>query len=225
MKKLTILFLLMVFCITSFSQDDKNKSTEEYKTLFGGDHISHGGYGGLTINYTQIDGNDAFLVGARGAWIINHGIGIGLGGHGFVNNITFNNNTDDPSTSQEYALAGGYGGLLLEPIIGAKHPVHISIPILIGVGGVTIVYEGTWGSGYHNYDKEYYSGSSQAFFVVEPGLELELSLLKFFRIGLGAYYRYTSDVSLLLYNYYWPKEINPDLKGFSFGVSLKFGKF
>jgi len=215
--------------VTSFSQDDKNKNTQDYKTLFGGDHISHGGYGGLTINYTQIDGKDAFLVGARGAWIINHGIGIGLGGHGFVNDITFSNNTNSLSAPQEYSLAGGYGGLFFEPIIGAKHPVHVSFPILVGAGGVTTVYKGTWGNWPYNYDEDYYSGNSQAFFVVEPGLELELNLVKFFRVGLGAYYRFTSNVNLLLYDYYKPlnppKEINPDLNGFSFGISLKFGKF
>ena len=38
-----------------------------------------------------------------------------------------------------YTLAGGYGGIFIEPILGGTKPVHVSFPVLFGVGGVTLI--------------------------------------------------------------------------------------
>ena len=222
MKKATILIFVVFVSLMGLAQED-NKNNQEYRTLFGSSQMTHGGYGGLSINYSQLDGEDALLVGARGAWIINHGIGIGLAGYGITNNI----NRDLYGDGSQYQMAGGYGGLLIEPIIGAKNPIHISIPVLIGAGGIAYVNNTLQSGSQPPYHNEYYTLDSQAFFVVEPGVELELNMVKFFRIALGAYYRYTSDVTLSYYKLNSLELIteNPDLKGFSFGVTLKFGKF
>jgi len=222
MKKATILIFVVFVSLMGLAQED-NKNSNEYRTLFGSSQMTHGGYGGLSINYSQLDGEDALLVGARGAWIINHGIGIGLAGYGITNNI----NRDLYGDGSQFQMAGGYGGLLIEPIIGAKNPIHISIPILIGAGGIAYVNNTLQSGAQPPYHNDYYTLDSQAFFVVEPGVELELNMVKFFRIALGAYYRYTSDVTLSYYKLNSLELIteNPDLKGFSFGVTLKFGKF
>lgn len=215
--KTTILFLAM-FAISAgltAQEENKNKNAQEYRTLFGGENISHGGYGGLSVNYSQIDGKDAILIGARGAWIINHGIAIGIAGYGFANDLKYEKTIH--GVSDNYSLVGGYGGLLIEPIIGAKHPVHVSFPVVIGAGGVSYVthYWNTYDEPYHN---EYYSEDADAFFVIEPGLEIELNMVKFMRIAIGGYYRYTSNLDLA--------DTDSDvLNGFSTGVTLKFGKF
>ena len=39
-------------------------------------------------------------------------------------------------------------------------------------------------------------GDGQAFFVVEPGVELEVSVLKSLRIGAGGSYLYTTELDL-----------------------------
>lgn len=57
-----------------------------------------------------------------------------------------------------------------------------------------------------------------AFFVVEPGLEVEINVTRFFKIGVGASYRFVRESDLTLVS-------NDDLSGFSGGFSLKFGKF
>ena len=216
MRKLTLILLGMIIGLGVMAQEDEEKSTQEYKTLFGNDKITHGGYGGISFGYSQIDNKDAFLVGAQGAWLINHGVGIGIAGRGFVNDLKFEKNII--GTKQEYNLAGGYGGLLIEPIIGARHPVHVSIPIVIGAGGVAYVKHYHYGHGddyNYNYD---YSDDASAFFVIEPGLEIEFNMVKFMRVALGGYYRYTSNLSLA--------DTESDvLNGFTFGMTLKFGKF
>ncbi|MEZ5196209.1 MAG: hypothetical protein R2764_07375 [Bacteroidales bacterium] len=226
MKKTTLLLVALIVGIMVFAQEEKTKNTNEYRTLFSGDKINHGGYGAILMNYSKINDKNAFLAGIRGMWLINHGIGLGIGGYGFINDMNVNNVTYDYT---DYSLAGGYGGIVIEPIVGAKHPVHVSFPVLIGAGGVAAIQERYYYTWPH--DPEYYSTSSAAYFVAEPGVEIEFNLVKFFRIGLGAYYRYTSNIELLYEtwnsdnNQYKIVTHNPDLKGFSFGASLKFGKF
>lgn len=218
MKNVT---LLLIFLMAGFNllaqeeeKEEKNRNPQEYKTLFGSDEMSHGGYGALSFNYSQIDGNDAILVGARGAWVINHGLALGIAGYGFANDNTYSRTINGYTSN--YSLAGGYGGLLIEPIIGAKKPVHVSFPILIGAGGISYVNQ-YYGGSYDPYYPSYYN-EADAFFVLEPGVEVEFNMVKFMRIGLGVYYRYTSNLDMVDTD----KDI---LHGFSAGLTMKFGKF
>lgn len=214
MKKTTITFCLLLLATCAFAQEEG-----EMKTLFGnGGAVSHGGYGGITTAYTNMDGRDAIMIGGRGAWLINHKIGIGLAGTGFLTE----SKVDAQLNGDRYQLAGGYGGLFLEYIVNPKSPVHVSFPLTIGAGGVSYLESNNSFSGN---DFNTFEEDSQAFFVVEPGIEVELNLLRFMRIAFGASYRYTSDVSL---NYSANNQaiIGKDaLNGFSGGITLKFGKF
>lgn len=212
MKKFTVLLISILFTLTLSAQEKENN--EEFRTLFGGDKTTHGGYGGLLINYSQIDGKDAMLVGARGGWIINHGISIGLGGYGFANDLSYETNINE--SYQNYSLAGGYGGLVIEPIIGAKWPVHVSIPILIGAGGIAYINNYYGRPDYDSYNP--YAEQANAYFVLEPGIEVELNMVKFMRLAVGGYYRYTSDLNLADLD-------TKVLDGFSVGLVMKFGKF
>lgn len=205
---------MMLLAVGLLAQEE-NQNETEYKTLFGGDKTTHGGYGGISVNYSQIDGKDAILVGARGAWVINHGIALGFGGYGFANDMSYEKSIN--GYTDQFSLAGGYGGLIIEPIIGAKWPVHVSIPVLIGAGGITYISQ-YWNSYDENYYYSPFPQESDAFFVVEPGIEIELNMVKFMRLAFGGYYRFTSNLNLADTE----KDI---LNGFSAGVTLKFGSF
>ena len=190
----------------------------EVQTLFG-NHAS-GGYGAFTIGYTQINQRDAFIMGGRGAWVIGHGFGLGLGGYGFVNDPVYN-----PVDQLNYSLAGGYGGLIMEPIIMGWFPVHISLPILIGGGGVASTsYSADFNDPYEHWDG--YLADATAFFVAEAGFELEFNLVRFFRLALYTSYRYTSDIIMLNAPVGSPVTTPVDaLKGWSYGITFKFGSF
>jgi hypothetical protein len=216
MKKTSLIFLLMALVFTNFAIAQDEKPQDEMRTLFGNnDKISHGGYGALLINYSQFDGKDVVLVGARGGWLINHGITLGIGGYGFANQISIIDGSINNPDGDRLYLSGGYGGLLVEPIIFPMKPIHISIPILIGAGGAAIIDEDYY---HNNYDEYYNDLATSPFFVFEPGIEIELNVVKFMRIGIGGYYRYTSGMSL-------GEQDEHILDGFSAGLSLKFGKF
>ena len=208
MKKIITLLLIALIVPLLHAQEENG----EFKTLFGDRQISHGGYGALDIRYSTIDGKDAFLMGGRGAWVIGHGFALGFGGMGFLNDYHYN---PDIAGGRNVNLAGGYGGLLLEPILFPKFPVHVSIPVLIGAGGIAYT------TSYNPYDwdeSHYFVEEATGYFVLEPGIELEFNIVRFFRLAIGGYYRYTSDIRL----YDTPENV---LHGFSGGVTLKFGKF
>lgn len=192
-------------------QKKQKKTPGELQTLFD-PHSGSGGYGALSIGYTKIDARDALLMGGRGAWVIGHGFGLGMGGYGFVSDPVY-----DPVDELNHALAGGYGGLIMEPILFGWFPVHLSFPILLGAGGVANTsYSADWYDPYEYYDG--YVEDASAFFVAEAGVELEFNMVRFFRLALFASYRYTSDIIM---------ENTPAdaLRGWSAGMTFKFGSF
>lgn len=185
------------------------KPESEIQTLFSG-KIKHGGYLGIDMRYTEIKGASAMEMGGRLAWIINHSFALGVGGNGFISGLAI----EDYSGDGYFEMAGGYGGLLLEPIFFPKKAVHLSMPVIIGAGG--LAYNADTYDEYHPFDSYY--RNTDAFFMVNPGIELELNVMRFFRVALGGYYRWAYDVDI-------PGLKHDVLNGFSGGMALKFGFF
>jgi hypothetical protein len=217
MKKSILFLVLLVGTLTVFSQENeeftsKGKS-DDIKTLMG-DNKALGGYGALSMEYTQIDERDAFVFGARGGVLMGHMVTLGIGGSGFFNDVHY-----DSDLGTDISLAGGYGGFFFEPVLMPKMPVHVSFPIMVGVGGLSVVSKTNddWWD-----DPDFKSKASDAFMLIEPGIELELNITRFFRFCFGGYYRYTTDVEIEDPEYNIPTNI---LRGFSGGVTFKFGKF
>jgi hypothetical protein len=210
MKKLVI-FLSLILAVTfTYAQDEYQN--DEIQTIFS-KRKSNGAYGAFSVGYSEIGGRDALVSGGRGAFIFDHSLAIGLGGYGFVNNLDYHSSGNNEF---EYSLAGGYGGIFIEPIIAGRSPVHLSFPILIGMGGVSLFENYGW-----DYWDQHHPTSSfgtDVFFVVEPAVELEFNLARFFRVAATASYRHTSKIELL--------DTSADaLRGFNFGMVFKFGKF
>ncbi len=219
MKK-TVLFVILILSVSLIYAQDSYQS-DEVRTVFSRNK-SNGGYGAFTMAYSNIGGYDAFVSGGRGAFIFDHILAIGAGGYGFVNNLSYNHYHSTPENRM--SLAGGYGGLLIEPIVAGKSPVHVSFPILIGGGGVTLVDMygwDYWGDPRHGYEYAY-----DAFFVFEPAVELEFNLARWFRLAAAVSYRYTSDINLYRPDSELTNQYGKDaLRGFNYGLTFKFGKF
>ncbi|HRX10128.1 MAG TPA: hypothetical protein P5210_00695 [Draconibacterium sp.] len=218
--KNTFLFIIFILACT-FANAQDSYQNDEVRTIFT-KNKSNGGYGALTVAYSNIGGYDAIVAGARGAFIFDHSLAIGMGGYGFVNNLNY----DYYHGAQEkhLSLTGGYGGFLIEPIIAGKSPVHLSFPVLIGAGGVALVdmYD------YDYWDDNYsgYEYANDVFFVVEPAVELEFNLARFFRMAAAVSYRYTSNIDLKRSDIELSGQTKADaLRGLNFGLTFKFGKF
>ena len=217
MKKNVVWIVLMALVVPSVMAQEEDSTRQQQRdpsqvqTLFDSDR-GNGGYGAFTIGYSKIDGRDAILMGGRGEWVIGHGFGLGMGGYGFLNDPVYNAVED-----LNYSLVGGYGGLVMEPIIMGWFPVHISVPILIGAGGVA---SSSYSANWHDPDQQWdgYLEDASSFFVAEAGAELEFNLVRFFRLALFGTYRYTSDIHLLN----TPADA---LRGWNYGMTFKFGRF
>lgn len=220
MKKI-ILSMAMVLAMLAGVAQEKSGG-QQMKTIFGGsDNIEHGGYGAINVEYGQIDNKDVVLVGGRGAWIINHRLALGLAGKGIASSLSYPYDDAGSQFKEKFYLNGGYGGLLIEPIIAPFSAVHISFPVIVGAGGAAYSLKYRYQNDLE--DNYWETIDASAFFVVEPGLEINLNLVKFMRLSFGGYYRLTSGLNLE--DPYGDKAAKDILDGFSAGISLKFGKF
>ena len=212
MKVNYILGIAVFLLVSTISMAQENQN--EYRSIFNkkaDQRVSHGGYGSFGVGYTTIDSKDAILMNFKGAWVINHSVALGFSGTGFFNNLSKSLNNED-------YLGGGYGGFYFEPILLAKSPLHLSFPILIGGGGISVIPNNYWDWDSFNYQYNY-----DVFFLVEPGVELEINMVKFFRVAIGASYRFTNGVLL---NYSATEQVPVDaMDGFNFFMNFKFGKW
>jgi hypothetical protein len=210
-KTIFITALLILISSVAFSQENEpTKGKDEFKTLLG--HDNHSGfYGAFTFGYSEIEDKQALLFGGRFEWIAGHSVGIGFGGSGFINENHF-----EPSLNSNVFLTGGYGGLFIEPIVMPNYPVHLSFPILLGGGGISYVTENM------NYDNNMIE-DSEAFLIAEPGAEIELNLTRFFRLAIGASYRFTTPFEVGMAQ--TPTVDSGALQGFTYMMTFKFGRF
>ena len=218
MKRLNIILVLMALSFSAFAQEkevEKEVEKSEFKTIFGNKDGSrhNGGYGGISTGYSQIGGRDAILIGGHGAYLINGKFGIGISGTGFMTDKTY-----DQDLGANFILAGGYGGLRLEYIINPDSPVNVSIPVVIGGGGISYTRTNNDFSYYNSLDEE-------AFFLFEPGIEIQLNVVKFMRMSFGASYRFSSEVASDYLDNVVDLIPNDPISGFTGTISFKFGKF
>jgi hypothetical protein len=122
MKK--FLSILLILSTTLFADQ------YEIQSLISGD-ISHGGYGGPVLKFTEMNNSYSVLIGGRGGWIINDQFVIGGGGYGLSNDIPVN-----LGTTKERYLNFGYAGLELGYILASNSILHIDFNALFGAGGV-----------------------------------------------------------------------------------------
>jgi len=211
MKKLIAIFLFTAFSVTLVAQETMRVGADEdqkIKTIFKKEKRD-GFYGSISAGYSPIDNKDAMTFSSRGCWIMDHFFAMGVGGTAFINEldeIPFDLNFHSDNDNN---LSGGYGGIIIEPIVLPLKPIHLSFPILLGVGAAGSFTDYTYFSTY---------GIDDFFWVVEPQAELELNLTRWMRLAVYAGYRYTSELDI--------EGISKDaLRGYSTGVTIKMGLF
>lgn len=217
-KIATILSAGMLMSIGLFAQNNGQRSGDEYQTLLNRDRIkSHGAYCGLEFGYTEVASRSSLLTGFTAAWVVDHTLELGFVAKGFVTNPL----PDIILQNQNYLYTGGYGGLHIAANVLGYKPINVSFPVTIGAGGVSYIR-----SQYNGYFDDFYPETYYAYFVVEPGVEVQLNMTRFFRISAGVSYRYTSDIYLLYSNTNADPVASPSLlRGLNGSVKFKFGKF
>ncbi len=190
-----------------------NLFAQEIQTVFKKPRSS-GGYGAITNKFTSINGEYANLVGVYGGWYINHRFLLGLSGSALTNNLSVPLEfSADPSLDLSYQYV--QFGLMTEYVFMSNKTFHFAFTMETSAG-LTFQYQRfNWEYDYYSY---YPIQDENWFFVAEPGIQLEINILKWMRFSPGVTYRaaFGSDSRGL-----------PDaaLSDFSYNATLKFGKF
>ncbi|MGB5665899.1 MAG: hypothetical protein WBM53_03540 [Maribacter sp.] len=201
MKRKILIIALMLFSTLGFSQ--------EIKTSFSNDSssksLSFGGYGGPLIEAPYINNDWGLVIGGKGGVVINRKFAIGGIGKRLVSSNNFLG--DNLNGNEEASLNLSYwaGGLFGEYFFKLENPLHISIPINFMAGGIAV------NDGNCEID-------SSGIFFIEPGINLEFCISKYFIPALNVSYRQVLGSSLVNLS-------NQDVSGVNIGLLLKFGKF
>lgn len=172
---------------------------------------NNGGYGTITLGYSQISGKGALSFGARGGLIFNQKLAIGIGVNGFANNFHVQKILGHQPL--ERMLIGAYSGLYVEPIVKRTKKINLSFPVLFGLGAAILIED----YGNEN-DSQINKIDSDTYYIAEPGIEMTFNLGQFFSIGAAITYRRAISFDMI--------ETNDNaLDGLTFGLTFKFLKF
>ncbi len=197
-RSIALVACCCLFVLAAHAQDPE--------TLLQDGELDHGGFGGPVIKAGQVNGATGMFVGGRGGWIVGHRFILGGGGYGLVNSI----DALVPNAAGDRRLTFGYGGLEIEYINRWDRLMHWSAMVLIGAGGVGYRRSDAMGGGD--------VGNADDVFVVEPAVQANLNVTKFFRISAGVSYRYVTGVTT-------PATTNEKLSGANGVLTFRFGKF
>lgn len=215
MKTYLITLIFLFVSLAGWAQD------EEMKTLFGTGRVS-GAFGAFDMKVSPVNDNLNLLLGGQGAVIFDKHLYLGVAGYGLSTREKFNGidvrlPENDPNRDIRIDMTGfGYGGLLIGYTIAPNSLIHVDIPVLIGAGGIDLTDDQITIS-----DNDFTlkpSIESSAFFVAEPGLNIEINMARFFKMGIGGGYRYIYGSDLVNLQ-------DEDLSGWTANVSFRFGKF
>ncbi len=219
MKNLFLLLLSSFMFCSVYGQENEDSQIRtgryEQKTLLRNGGGVTGGFFAPGVRITEVNDQAALMVGGQLAMVLGHQFNIGA----VINVMLTENETYDYLEFIHHQpprfLEMGYAGLLLEPVFFDRSVVHFTLPTIIGVGAGSRNFYRMWEEGYYNY----YGHKSDMFFVLEPGLNVELNVARALRFFAGGSYRFVMD-SDLLYN-----DSDAQLSGLSFNFGLKVGWF
>ena len=214
MKRKTVFFIALFLTITGI-QAIAQKDSSGVQTLFNTGKHSSGGFGAITNKFTTIRGQYANLTGIYGGWYVNHSFMIGVGSVALTNNIPVPiQYSTDPLRNLSYEY--GQVGLVTEYVLNSNKTFHVAFNLFTGAG-FTVQYD-RYGWDDYNPNWNDVVKDENWFFVLEPGVQLEVNLLKWMRFCPGISYRATfgSDGRGMT---------DKDLSNMSYNISMKFGKF
>jgi len=204
MKKNTILTLLILTVSVC-------AKAQEIQTVFKPGRS--GGFGAITNKFTTINGKYANMAGVFGGWYVNSKFLIGVEAEAVTNDLpVLPQHSTAPGVDMSYAYA--QFGLATEYVMWSDKIFHVGMHVFTGAG-FTGQYE-------RAFDSDHNHGSSELdenfFTVVEPGVFMELNLMKWMRFSPGVSYRaaFGSDAAGVSDN---------SLSNMSYNLTLKFGKF
>jgi len=196
-------FYAMVVVLMLFSAGTIAQQQDSTQTLFkSGVKVSELWTPEIKIN--SIQGDIGTLIGIYGGALINRTLLVGFSG---------GVNLGHPRVN--YGYFGGIGQYIHNP----SRMMHWSGQLLIAYG-TTKDYESPKSGPFDNF----WNISGESFFLMEPGVNLELNLSSRLTLVAGVSYRHVSGLDETNENVSITHVTNGDMSGINFNVGLKFGK-
>ena len=222
----------MAVLLCSFAIGLQAQETPEFGYLLGGTNgkVKVSGFGAYTIGFSQYDGNLAVYNGGGGAVLLNQTVYFGLYGTGLS---TRHKQSDFMITAPDNTLINydnvvttfGHGGFWIGYIHDSYKPIHFGASTKIGWGSIGLTHD------YYEYNYDTYDSYlivDDHVFVLTPQLEMEMNLLRWFKINASACYQIVSGVSSSYVDEFGVKQNFFENKDFSqpvFNLSFVFGGF
>ncbi len=226
MKKLFLLALvaILMYCNTAAAQ---NQDTTKYLLKLSKPH-SFGLYVSPEFQYGQLKNAFTPFAGSSVMLLFNQKFAIG------ATYQETTNRTFSPTGVSPLLLKAGYGGVKMEFITAPSKAVHVTFPLVIGMGQMQVdsaTYtvkdpkegRGDFGDfGGKNQGENGFGGNT--YLVLQPGIHLEANLIRNIKIYAGASYRYAVDVDGTANTAKIPLAASV-LNGASINVGAKIGFF
>lgn len=209
-KTMILCASLGLICSAGVMAQDSTKSS--MKTIFGAKKAKVkvnylGIYLAPEYQYGQVGGSFTSLSGAALMLQFNKKFAIGATGFGSFRN------------RQSTDLNANFGGLKMEYTLKPDAAVHVSFPLVVGVGGNGFDFENDGGGRGRDrdfddmFDDDNHGNMSR---IIQPGVNIEANLSRYAKFYVGANYRFALNNNTAN---------TTDLSGFSANAGLKLGIF
>lgn len=219
LRSIALIFGTFLSASTFAQENDTKVPDSNIQTVFKGGTHSVRGYGAITNKFTYLGGEFANLVGAYGGVYINHQFMIGVGAAAMTNNLSVPlKYSANPLRDMSYEY--GQVGLMMEYVVGSNKAVHVAFNLFSGAG-FTLQHERyDWHDHDHDDDFDFDEDVKDEnwFFVVEPGVQVEINVFKWMRFSPGISYRAAFESEGMGMR-------DSDISNVSYNATLKFGRF
>ena len=181
--KLVVAVCFLVSSLAVFSQEKEENAKE--KDFIMKDLKSLSFYAGPVMQFSSLDNDFAFFVGGKGALAFNRKVLLGIEGY-LLKSIHESKFID----SKELSFT--YGGIFVGYVFDLSPKVQLVPSVLSAWGQIGEREVDAYG------DYVFFK-TKDDLFVLQPELELEINLIKYFKIGIGANYRLSYGVDSINY--------------------------
>lgn len=185
MKKIVSLFFILSL-ITGMMQLYAQQEEETTQSILS-DKTVLSGFGSPFVEFSSVNNQFAVCVGGGGALMIDHTFFIG----GYFEGITTNHYMPDLKelvNIEEPRISFEHGGIWMGYVYKPKKAIHGGLSMKLGWGEIDLEGDG------YNYNPDLDYDFRDRIFTVQPQVEVEFNLTKWFKINVGAGYRIVTGI-------------------------------
>ena len=230
MKRITAIMMALAFALISLGQENTR-----YLIGDGDKRVTVSGFTSLDGEFSTIGDDLGFSMGAGAAVLLSQTFFIGGYGTGLVTRHTRDLERLDGfdffqnSKYEDLRVRFGHGGIWLGVVFNPRSPINVGVNTRIGWGAISLTDKT-----YHWYDS-WENIMFDPVFVLTPHFDLNLNLLRWFRMNIGIGYRFVTGIDktyeYLPNNHSWEDPVEKAyfndnaFNGVSGSISFLFGWF